>query len=126
MEPTNTPGSNNDQQTLANRRRLKRYRLYADIEIIDTLSNKRLGKLVDIHQEGLLLIGDALALNASHQIKLFLPSMVNLQREFQLGIECIWCHPSEGDDDLFWSGCGIIDKSDIASACITSLVNIRS
>ncbi len=111
---------------LANRRQLRRHKLSANIQVIDQLRDQPVGKLVDIHQEGLLLIGNELRIDSSHQIRLILPSSVNLRTNFQLGIECLWSQSAESGDSLYWTGCSIIDKSMIASACIESLINIQS
>jgi len=111
---------------LSNRRRLKRHQLSSDIRVIDKVQKQTIGKLVDIHQEGLLLLGADLKLDSSHQINLILPSSVNLQNQFTLGIECLWCQSADEDNTLFWAGCSIIDKSTLASSCIESLINMQS
>lgn len=111
---------------LANRRRLKRHQLSTDIHVFDSLQHQPIGKLVDIHQEGLLLLGAHFKLDSSHQIKLMLPSSVNLQSQFTLGIECLWCQSADEDNTLFWAGCSIIDKSELAFGCIESLINVTS
>jgi len=110
---------------LANRRRLKRHQLSSDIHVVDKLQKQTVGKLVDIHQEGLLLLGTSLKLESSHQISLILPSSVNLQSQFTLGVECLWCQSTDENNTLFWAGCSIIDKSDLASGCIQSLINMK-
>lgn len=112
--------------TLANRRQLKRHRLSSEIHITDQHMNRPIGKLVDIHQKGLLLLGSSFQLGSTHQISVNLPANVNLQRQFSLGVECLWCQPENDEDTLFWTGCSIIDKSEIASGCIESLINLQS
>ena len=110
---------------LANRRRRRRYQLSADIHVIDQLNEKPIGQLVNIHQEGLLLMGEQLNLNASHQITLLLPNSINQQTQFELGVECLWSQPTDCGDQ-YWSGCSIIDISPMAMACIQTLINIQS
>jgi hypothetical protein len=111
---------------LTNRRQFKRHQLSAEIKIVDNLQKQAIGKLVDIHQEGLLLLGTSFKIDSSHQVKLILPHSVNLQSEFILGIECLWCQKAYEDSTLFWAGCSIIDKSEFATGCIESLINIQS
>lgn len=111
---------------LANRRRLKRHQLSADIHVLDSIKQQTIGKVVDIHQEGLLLLGSHFKIDSSHQIKLILPNSVNLQSQFTLGIECLWCQSADEDNSLFWAGCSIIDKSELAFGCIESLINVKS
>jgi len=112
--------------TLTNRRQLRRHKLSAEITILSTLTSVPIGKLVDIHQEGLLILGNPLAMESSHQLSLLLPNSINKQTSFDVGVECLWSQPSMNDGGLTWVGCTIIDKSKNASACIQSLVNITS
>lgn len=111
---------------LINRRNLRRHKLSAEVIILDSLKLEPIGKLVDIHQEGLLLLGRSLLMGSSHQLSLVLPNNINHQTYLDLGIECLWCQPSLNDDALYWVGCTIIDKSKNASASIQSLINITS
>lgn len=111
---------------LSNRRRLKRHRLQSDVDVIDPLKQCAIGKLVDIHQEGLLLLGQLLQMDSCHQVEIVLPVSVNLQQRFTLGLECLWCQSADEDGSLFWIGCSIIDKSPLASGCIESLINVQS
>jgi hypothetical protein len=114
------------QNALANRRRRRRHQLSADIYVIDQLRNNPMGQLVNIHQEGLLLMGAFLNLNSSHQITLILPNSVNQQTEFKLGIECLWSQQTDLDPKIYWSGCSIIDMSPMAEACIDKMINLQS
>lgn len=111
---------------LINRRQLRRHKLAAEIAIIDKLKLEPIGKLVDIHQEGLLILGRSLIIDSSHQLSLVLPNSINRQTHLEVGVECLWCQSSINDDALYWVGCRIIDKSRNASACIQSLINITS
>lgn len=111
---------------LINRRQLRRHKLSVDIGVLDKLKEDSIGRLVDIHQAGLLMLGNALTAKSSHQLSLILPNSINRQTHFEIGIECLWCHPCTSDDTLFWVGGAIIDKSKNASACIQSLINITS
>lgn len=113
-------------KALSNRRRLKRHQLSTNIQVVNQHQLQPVGKLIDIHQEGLLLLGSSLKMDSCHQIKLILPNSVNLQNQFALGIECLWCQSADEDKTMFWTGCAIIDKSDLASGCIESLINIQS
>ncbi len=113
-------------KALANRRQLRRHKLSAEITILDTLTSTPIGKLVDIHQEGILILGNPLTMDSSYQLSLLLPNSINRQTSFEIGVDCLWSQPSMNDDKLTWVGCTIIDKSKNASACIQSLINITS
>ncbi len=113
-------------KTLVNRRQLRRHKLSAEITIKNTLTSAPIGKLVDIHQEGLLILGNPLTMESAYQLSLSLPNSINRQTSFEVGVECLWSQPSMNDGELAWVGCTIIDKSKNASACIQSLINITS
>jgi hypothetical protein len=112
--------------SLINRRRLRRYKLTADIAILDSLRSEPLGKLVDIHQQGLLMLGQSFAIASSHQLSLMLPNSINGQIHIEIGVECLWCQPCVDNNTLFWGGFMIIDKSKNATDGIQSLINITS
>ena len=115
-----------NSDVLTNRRHLRRYKLSANIAIIDSLRLKPIGKLVDIHQQGLLMLGQSLVIASSHQLSLILPNSVNGQTDIEIGVECLWCQVSVDNDTLFWVGFMIIDKSNNATAGIQSLINITA
>ncbi len=109
--------------TLEEKRRQRRHQLSADIQVVHSLSNFPLGQLVNVHQQGLLLMGNLLKLHSTHQISLVLPNSVNLHTRFDLGIECLWYQPVDSESELYWCGCSIIDKSNAAASCIEALIN---
>ena len=111
---------------LINRRQLRRHKLSAEIAIIDKLKLEPIGKLVDIHQDGLLMLGRSLIIGSSHQLSLVLPNSINRQTYLDLGVECLWSQTSVNNGALYWVGFKIIDKSRNASASIQSLINITS
>ncbi|MEO0443075.1 MAG: hypothetical protein AAFZ92_04945 [Pseudomonadota bacterium] len=115
-----------NSSALSERRRSRRYRLSSEIHVIDQWRNENLGKLVNIHQQGLLIVGTCLSVSSSHQITLFLPNSINQHRRFDLGIECLWHEKTSDESALYWCGCSIIDKSSQADACIQALINIQS
>ncbi len=110
----------------SDRRRRKRFRLASDVNVIDQIKGEPIGKLIDIHEDGLMIFGRKLALNAPIQISLILPNLVNLQTDFSLGVECLWIQEADLSQDLYWAGCSIIDKSSSAEACIQTLINIQA
>jgi hypothetical protein len=111
---------------LINRRQLRRHKLSVEIAIIDRLKLEPIGKLVDIHQDGLLMLGRSLIIDSAHQLLLVLPNSINCQTYLDLEVECLWSQTSANDDTLYWVGFRIIDKSRNASASIQSLINITS
>lgn len=111
---------------LTERRRRRRHQLSEEVRVVDKVNNLTLGQLVNIHQEGLLIMGMPLNLNSSHQVTLLLPNSINHQTEFELGIECLWSQQIDPAEDIHWSGCSIIEMSKVAEQCVQSMINIRS
>ena len=108
-----------------NRRRQKRYTSPPGIHVVDHFSNKKLGKLVNIHQEGLLIMGICLNIHSAHQITLLLSDDSTPQTNFHLGIECLWHQEIDDDSEMYWCGCSIIDKSLQADTYIESLISAQ-
>lgn len=113
-------------QKLATKRHLRRHQLKNAVDVVDVNSQLSLGRLVNIHHEGLMILGSHLEDHSVYQIKLLLPYSINQSQHIDLAIECLWCQESSEHDNLFWSGNHIIDISSFAKACITSLINIQS
>jgi len=111
---------------LINRRRLRRHKLTTDIAIFDNFTSEPLGKLIDIHQQGLLALGRSFTVASSYQFSLMLPNTINGQTVIEVGVECLWCQPCVDSDTLVWGGFTIIDKSKHAAAGICSLINITA
>ena len=104
----------------------ERYRLNETIIVRDSLKECEIGDLVNIHQNGLMIMGKALTPNASYQITLALPKAIEYSegktQNIALGIECLWQQQTDLQADIFWSGCSIIDVSPIAKECIHRLI----
>lgn len=106
-----------------NERRIKRrHQLRSQVRVRDIHTSTILGQVANLHQEGIMLLGTELTVNASYQIALELPNSVNSQQSIVLGIECLWHQAMTADNKLFWSGCSIIDKTPAADQCIVSLI----
>ena len=113
-------------KALTNRRRKKRYQPSGEIRIIDNVRNLALGQLVNLHQEGLLIIGEALTLNTTYHITLLLPHNIDHQTEFELSVKCLWSQQAIPEKEAYWSGCSIIDPSPKAQSCIQTIISTQS
>ncbi|TQV71714.1 PilZ domain-containing protein [Exilibacterium tricleocarpae] len=113
-----------DEESRSYERKLKRHQVKTAIEVYDKLRGSCVGRLVNIHSSGLMLMG-TVRLEADHlyQLDLHLPEMINGRRVIQLGVDCLWVRESD-DPDQHWAGCQIIDKSDEADADIEALVEL--
>lgn len=113
-------------ENLDERRIKRRHQLRSHVKVKDFHTNEILGQVANLHQEGIMLLGKELTVNASYQIELQLPNSIHSQQHILLGIECLWHQAMTSDHQLFWSGCTIIDKTPIAQQCITSLIQRQS
>jgi len=94
-----------------NIRLLDRRVVHQIVDVIDTVSERNLGRLVNIHREGLMLLGDApLKTDALYQVVLRLPEPMNGQSEVSVGVDCLWLRELE-EGGQFWAGFQIIDIS---------------
>ncbi len=101
---------------------LIRHALKTPINVYDINKADYIGQLVNIHQEGLMIMGGAV-IKEDHlyQVQLHLPEMINGRMIVQLGIDCLWSRsPNIGTH--YWSGCQIIDMSDEAFADVLKLI----
>lgn len=105
-----------------NQRRLPRNELNATIDVWDALSDEHLGRLVNIHTEGLMLLSDhPLTENRLYQLRLTLPQNLSVTGELFLGADCLWVRASD-DSGSHWSGCQIIDLADESLLLIKLLI----
>lgn len=108
--------------SLDERRVKRRHEINAFISVKDKIRNVVIGQVANLHEEGLMLAGQALATNATYQLQLQLPYTIHSQQEIDLGVECLWQQAMSKDVDLYFSGCIIISKSELTSVCIESLI----
>lgn len=108
----------------ADRRSLPRYQLDARIEVINQTSGTTLGTLVDIHLEGLLLMGaEQLQSDHLYQIKLMLGGSDSNLEPIEFGIDCLWAR-AMAQEGRFWAGCRIIDVSPAAQKNLEQLISV--
>lgn len=106
-------------------RQLDRYEDVGSVEIYDANSDRFLGRLVNVHEAGLMIMGEA-PIRADHvyQLELFWPSRKDPRGHIQLGVDCLWVRQSDDDSNpMCWAGCQIIDLSDSARDQIAMLIS---
>lgn len=103
-------------------RRLTRHALKSAVNVYDSNRAIYIGRLVNIHQEGLLLTGTVtIEEDCLYQVQLHLPEPINGRTLVPLGIDCLWARPAEGSSQC-WAGFQIIDMSDEAFADVLALI----
>ncbi|MGS2722924.1 PilZ domain-containing protein [Porticoccus sp. GXU_MW_L64] len=92
------------------RRRLERHEVTSQVDAVDRITGQSVGRLVDIHSEGLMLItGDQVEVGNIYQLSLKRGSDIWLQ----VGVDCLWKNPANGEG-RYWAGFRVIDATDEA------------
>ena len=82
------------------------------IRVIDRQTGADLGQLVNISEEGFMLLGSQpIAEDNILQLSLEFGSGENNTSPILIGVESLWCH-SSNDQTQYWAGFYIIDISD--------------
>lgn len=103
-------------------RELERHVIHGDVDVYDSLRDRYLGRLVNIHTQGLMVMGDwALEEDHLYSLDLHLPEPINDQLVIHLGVDCLWTREADLADK-YWMGFAIIDASTEALSAIQRLV----
>ncbi|MDR1083304.1 MAG: PilZ domain-containing protein [Deltaproteobacteria bacterium] len=111
---------------LADKRELARRELIYYLRVTDLLNSQELGRMVDIHIKGLLLMGSvALTIGREYLISLELPKALKEQGLSDIGLKAkaIWCRPSLTQPYLE-NGLMFVDLSTESKETIESLIQI--
>jgi hypothetical protein len=82
------------------------------IRVIDRQTGADLGQLVNISEEGFMLLGSQpVAENSILQLSLEFETGPYTASPILIGVESLWCH-SSSDQTQYWAGFYIIDISD--------------
>ncbi len=82
------------------------------IHVTDRQTGETLGQLVNISEEGFMLLGTKpVSEDSIFQLSLDFGTESENTSPILIGVESLWCHAS-GDQAQFWSGFYIIDISD--------------
>jgi hypothetical protein len=94
------------------------------VDVHDAVNRIYLGRLVNIHQEGLMILGgEQLPHNNLYQLELQLSQPINGHDHIALGVDCIWSRRDE-ESTMFWAGCKVIDISDEALMDLAALIEL--
>ncbi len=105
-----------------NQRKLRRVEVHQKIDVFDLVAGMNVGRLVNIHREGLMIIGDVdMKTDSLYQLCLRLPEPIDGKKEFSVGVDCLWVRASD-DQRQHWTGFHIIDISAHDLALIDKLV----
>lgn len=105
-----------------NDRELERHGIDGDVDVYDSLRDIYLGRLVNIHAKGLMIIGDVpLEEDKLYKLDLNLPKSASDRTSIHIGVDCLWTRNAD-HDDKHWTGFSIIDLSPQAAEDVRLLV----
>lgn len=105
-----------------NDRALERHGIDGDVDVYDSLRDIYLGRLVNIHGKGLMIMGDVLLEEDKlYKLDLNLPTATNDRTSIHIGVDCLWTRNAD-HNGKHWTGFSIIDLSPQAAEDIRLLV----
>lgn len=103
-------------------RELERHIINGDVDVYDSLRDMYVGRLVNIHSQGLMVMSDLpLEEDRLYTLDLHLPEPLNDQMVIHLGVDCLWAREADLAGK-YWIGFSIIDASSQALQSIQALV----
>ena len=107
-----------------NRRQLERRAVGVKVDIEDRLTGSKLGGLVNIHQEGLMLASSVeLGVDNVYQLLLTPVEGSDSITPFELGVGCLWVREMSHEEG-WWVGCKIISATEDASEKIDQITGL--
>ena len=112
----------NDNSTYSNDRALERHTVSGDVDVYDSLRDIYIGRLVNIHAQGLMIVGDiGLDEDRLYEIDMHLALSANEKQLVRLGVDCLWTRSADQNGKI-WTGFSIIDASPKAAEEIRKLI----
>jgi hypothetical protein len=111
--------TNNSSQVA---RELPRHAIHGDIDVYDRLRDVYVGRLINIHTQGMMLLGDVhLDEDRLYTLELHLPTDAGEVVVVTLGVDCLWVR-ADDTSGKFWSGFSLIDISLESARAIVTLI----
>ncbi|WP_022962611.1 PilZ domain-containing protein [Halopseudomonas pelagia] len=107
------------------KRRLERHKITTSLEVYDLDSGQHLGRVVDLHAEGLMLLSEQpMELFRRYALQVSLPMILNGMTEFFVDAESLWQRESIAGGQ-HWTGLHFVRLPDEAKQCIDKMVASR-
>ena len=107
---------------MTEKRRLKRKQLIYYLSVFDTDNNERIGQLVNITTEGIMLTSeDPVKLNTVFQLRMVLPETIKGQEQIIFEAKSMWCRRGI-NPDFYDIGFQLVDVSPENAKIIESLI----
>jgi hypothetical protein len=105
------------------KRKLKRRHLILYLHVVDANSGELLGHLVDINDEGIMLMRNApIEVGKIFQLKLTLPVGDDHEEKVVFNAKSLWCRPGP-NKDIYDAGFQLEDASASVRATIRELID---
>lgn len=103
-------------------RELARHAIHGDVDVYDRMRDIYVGRLINIHTQGMMLLGDVkLTEDHLYTLELHLPMTDADPVVVSLGVDCLWVRP-DSTSGKFWSGFSLIDISNESARAIVTLI----
>ncbi len=113
------------ESTMYEKRKLERQTVSTSLEVYDLDTGDHLGRVVDLHTEGLMLLSDKpIDLFRRFALQVSLPMTLNGLTEFFLDAESLWNRESLAGGQ-YWTGLHFTQLPDTSRACIEKMVASR-
>ncbi|KKN97500.1 hypothetical protein LCGC14_0156190 [marine sediment metagenome] len=110
---------------MSERRKLERQQVSSSLEVFDLDNGELLGRVVDLHIEGLMLLSEKpIEMFKSFALQVNLPMTLNGVTEFFVDAESMWGRESIAGGQ-FWTGLHFTSLPDDARQCIEKMVASR-
>ncbi|MDM8552747.1 PilZ domain-containing protein [Desulfobacterales bacterium HSG2] len=107
---------------MPDKRRLKRKQLIYYLSVFDMDANKRIGQLVNITTEGLMLTSEKpIKVNSAFQLKMDLPEEIKGQKQITFDARSMWCRKGV-NPDFYDIGFQLVNISQENSKIIERLI----
>ncbi|MFT6615006.1 MAG: hypothetical protein ACJAXR_000980 [Halopseudomonas sp.] len=107
------------------KRRLDRHKVSMSLEVYDLDTGDHLGRVVDLHAEGLMLLSDhPIDLFKQFALQVSLPMTLNGLTEFFLDAQSLWNRESIAGGQ-YWTGLHFTQLPEASRICIEKMVASR-
>lgn len=104
------------------RRRHNRQHTELQLEVFELHSGERLGRVVDLSDDGFMLFGNRpQQADSVLECRLVSEQPIEGVSEVKLGVDCLWSRPG-ADGEHCWAGFHIIDLADDQAAALQVLL----
>jgi hypothetical protein len=103
-------------------RAMHRHAVSADVDVYDSMRDIYLGRLVNIHAQGLMLVGDVpLEEDRLYELDMHILNENNIKQVIRVGVDCLWARAAD-ENGKHWTGFNIIDLTPHAAEVILNLI----